>query len=143
MEAQRIPLKDNDARRLATQYVFEAPEGWVCDIHEPKRTLSQNSLLHMWFGEVAKQDDETPDEIKLDWKAHFGVPMLRAEDQEFAAFYEDLKQTVPDPEKRRKSLRYVSISSIMTTSQLRRSSNSFEREYRERGFRLTIPEDRK
>ena len=143
MNPQTYTLSDLPKKGKAAEAVFQAPEGWVCDIHPPKRTLSQNALIHKWFGEIATQTNESVDEVKLDCKGYQGVPMLLAEDQEFAEFYEKFRAMYPDAEQRRKALKWVPVTSIMTTSQLGRFADAVFREYSQQGIRLTVPEDQK
>ena len=143
MDPQTFTFNTFSKRGEAAQAVFHAPEGWVCDIHPPKRTLSQNALIHKWFGEIATQSGESPDEIKLDCKGYIGVPLLLAEDQDFAEFYEKFRAMYPDASKRRTALKWVPVTSIMTTGQLKRFADTILRNYTQEGFRLTVPEESK
>jgi len=49
-----------------------------------KRTLALNSLSHAWYTQVAKEEREyTDEEVKCLCKLHFGVPILRGEDEDY------------------------------------------------------------
>lgn len=143
METQSIRLHDNDARRLAVQVMFDAPDGSLCTIGPPKRTLSQNALIHKWFSEIAAQTNESTDEVKLDCKGYQGVPILLGEDPEFFEFYEKFRAMYPDANQRRKALKFVPVTSIMTTKQLGQFADAVFREYTSQGLRLTVPEEKK
>ena len=54
-----------------------------------KRSVEQNRLQRMWMLEAADQLGEyTPEEYRAYCKLHFGVPILRGEDEEFRAVYD-------------------------------------------------------
>ncbi len=142
MEPCTIPLTSTEAKRSAVQLVFGAPDGWLCKIVPPQRSLSQNALIHKWFGEIAAQTYDTAADVKLYCKGHFGVPILQAENPDFVAFYERVKQAVPDPQARLQALRYVSITSEMTTRQLKNFADAVFQHFTAQGIRLTVPEDR-
>jgi len=40
------------ARQLAAETCLSAPDGWICTIQEPTRSLEQNALLHTLLCEV-------------------------------------------------------------------------------------------
>lgn len=142
MNPQTFTFNAFSKRGEAAQAIFDAPDGWVCTIEPPKRTLSQNALIHKWFGEIAKQSGESVDEVKLDCKGWQGIPILLAEDPEFFEFYEKFKAMYPDADERRKQLKFVPVTSIMTTNQLGRFADAVFRNYSQQGFRLTVPEEK-
>jgi len=45
-----------------------------------KRSLSQNALLHKWFGLIAEEFGDTPDGVKSDLKREF-LPMVERHSQ--------------------------------------------------------------
>lgn len=48
------------------------------------RSLSQNAISHIWYGDVARVEKQYPEgKVKCLCKLHIGVPILRAEDEEF------------------------------------------------------------
>lgn len=51
-----------------------------------KRGLSQNGLLHAWFGQIAKATHDEPASVKADCHIRWGIPIFRAEDGEYAEF---------------------------------------------------------
>lgn len=52
------------------------------------RGKSQNGLFHAWMGQIAKATHDTPSEVKADCHIRWGIPIFRAEDDEYAAFIE-------------------------------------------------------
>lgn len=60
-EQQTFRLVHDTARHAAREAVRRAPEGFVCVVRPPNRTLDQNAALHSAFAELAKQ---------CEWKGH-------------------------------------------------------------------------
>jgi len=106
-----------------------------------KRSLSQNALIHMWFGEIAKQTNESADQIKRECKFYQGCPILMAESPEFAAFAENLAHLTT--EEKIASMDFVAVTSVMTAPQLGRMCDAVQRKYATQGIRLTDPEMQK
>lgn len=52
---QTFIMAHAEARRRAIQAVQDAPEGYVVQIGEPKRSLAENSLLHALITEISKK----------------------------------------------------------------------------------------
>ena len=103
------------------------------------RTYKQNALVHMWFGEIAKQKNESPEWVKCECKAWCGIPILRAEDVIFAEWYAKTIARIADIRERIEALQYVPCTSIMTTEQLGRMCDAVFRKYTQEGVILTIP----
>jgi len=101
-----------------------------------KRTLDQNALAHKWFGIIAKEQGDTPLNIKNYCKLHYAVPILRAEDPVFNGFF---KACIKDLtyEQQLKSMPYISVTSRMSTKQLRRCLDHIQKVYAEQGIILT------
>lgn len=69
-----------------------APKGWVVKIgppDPPKRSDKQNRLQRKWLLEAANQLKEyTAEEHRAYCKLHFGVPILRNENDKFREMYD-------------------------------------------------------
>lgn len=50
-------LAHQTARNLAAQACLSAPDGFVVEIKEPKRTLSENSLLHALLAQISRTQE--------------------------------------------------------------------------------------
>ena len=58
-------------------------------IHAGKRSLDHNAISHIWYAQVANElRENTPEGVHCECKLRFGVPILRAEDDDFRAFYD-------------------------------------------------------
>lgn len=70
-EAATFRLVHPTARRLASEAVARAPEGFVCVVRPPNRSLDQNALFHSLVSDIAKAHPKWNGLIldKEDWKA--------------------------------------------------------------------------
>ena len=100
------------------------------------RSLDQNALSHVWYEQIAK---ELPDNsvlgVKCYCKLHIGVPILRAEEEDFREFYDGAIKML-SYEQKLKAMRYVPITSIMTKGQLSQYCDAMQEHYRCRGVWL-------
>lgn len=107
------------------------------------RSLDQNALQFKWAQEAAEQrGDMTFEEVRHEWKLHFGVPILRAENTDFCAVYDEAIKPLPY-ELKLKAMRFIPVTSEMTVKQMTAYLDAVQRECAERGIRLTDPETRK
>lgn len=104
------------------------------------RTLEQNALMWKWAGEAAAQlGDRTADDAQREWKLTLGVPILRAENDDFRAFYDKTLRGLSYPEKLA-AMPFVPVTSVMTTPQMRQFMDAVEAQAVGNGIRLTQPE---
>jgi hypothetical protein len=105
------------------------------------RSPEQNRLQRMWMLEAEEQGDMTAEEYRAYCKLHFGVPILRAEDDDFKAVYDQVIRPLPYDAKLK--LMQVPIdlpvTSRMTTGQKTRYLDQVRQFFEEQGFRLTQP----
>jgi len=52
-----LHLNNELARRAAMRMIAEAPDGYICTVKEPTRTLAQNALMWRMLGELSEQVD--------------------------------------------------------------------------------------
>ena len=52
-----IPLTSPAARTAAMRYIAQAPDGYVCVLKEPTRSLSQNARMWAMLGDISRQVD--------------------------------------------------------------------------------------
>lgn len=104
------------------------------------RTISQNSISHAWYKQVADElREHTPGEIKCLCKYHFGLPILRGDDPE----YNDACAKVIDPlpyEDKIKAMEFWPVTSLMKTKQLSDYMEHVQKNYIGR-VELTFPDD--
>lgn len=106
------------------------------------RSVEQNAVMHGWFGQVARElreDDERG--VKRFVKLHYGVPILRAEDEDFRAAYD----TVVKPlayEQKLIAMDILPVTSVMTTIQLDKCMTDIQDHYAKRGVVLVYPKEK-
>lgn len=106
-----------------------------------KRSLNQNDLSHAWFAQMAREDKQD-DELghRCYCKLHHGVPILRAEDEDFRAFYDAVLKP-RTYEQRREAMKYFPVTSLMTKEQLSKFLEAVQKDYWEnRRIKLEFPQ---
>ena len=107
--------------------------------YDETRRDAQNRLSHMWYSEISKQGGEyTAEDIKCIAKLRWGVPILVAEDEQFAAFWQKVKTTCPTYEERMEAMRYIPVTSIMTVKQMSQYLTDMQRVSSQK-YQLTDP----
>lgn len=105
------------------------------------RSLDQNAISHAWYEQLAR---ELREDDALGWKSycklHHGVPILRAEDEEFKSFY-DASIKGMDYERKLLAMKYLPVSSLMTKPQLSAYLEAIQADFMRRGVRLSFPEE--
>lgn len=137
---QRQVMTPDELDRLVA-YLRHAPMPFTVSVAKGKiRTLPQNRTTHKWYGEIAHQrGDMTPREVKNECKAYFGVPILLAEDAEFADAYNKSIRKMSREDKL-EAMDILPVTSRMTVDQLARYMDEIFRSYTGKGFVLTDPE---
>jgi len=109
------------------------------------KTNAQNRLQRQWCNDVAQQlGDRTAEDVRAFSKLHFGVPILRAESEAYAAAYDELIRPLPYETK----LRYMAVpfdfavTRAMTSRQLSSYLDAMSRHWSGQGVTLTDPEGR-
>lgn len=125
--------------RLVETYKFP------CTVNVTKgkdRTIEQNKLQRLWINEAAEQlGDEPAEEKRAYCKLHFGVPILRAESDEFCAAYDKYIRPLPYETK----LAYMAVpldfpvTRLMTTRQTHDYLERMRAHFEGLGVKLTIP----
>ena len=104
------------------------------------RSLEQNRTQFLWAREAAEQrGDVTTEEVRCEWKLHHGIPLLRAENADFQAIYDEAIKPLPY-EKKLLAMRFIPVTSEMTVRQMTQYLDIVQRECAERGIVLTDPE---
>ena len=104
------------------------------------RSLDQNAISHAWYEQLSRELRE--DDI-LGWKCHcklhYGVPILRAEDDEFREAYDAVIKRLTY-EQKLIAMRHWPVTSIMTKTQLSKYLEAMQEDFAKRGVRLEFPE---
>ncbi|MGN2244916.1 hypothetical protein ACFWZU_15585 [Frateuria sp. GZRR33] len=105
------------------------------------RSLPQNAFTHVWYEQIAqelREDDE------LGWKCycklHHGVPILRAENEEFRLAYDNAIKGL-SYEQKLQVMRLLPVTSLMTKAQLSKYADEVKKDFARRGVRLEFPEN--
>lgn len=104
------------------------------------RSLDQNAISHVWYEQLGR---ELREDDASGWRAycklHHGVPILRAEDEEFRKFYDaGIKRL--DYENKLAAMKFVPVTSVMTKPQLSKYLEAVQADFFKRGVRLEFPE---
>lgn len=106
------------------------------------RSVEQNAVMHGWFGQVARELREYDARgVKRFCKLHFGVPILRAEDDDFRAAYDRVIRPLPYDDKL-VAMDILPVTSAMTTIQLDRCMTDIQDHYRKQGVALVYPKEK-
>lgn len=90
------------------------------------RTLSQNALCFALYGQIARESgQETEHEVRRRCKLHYGVPILRADDADYCARYDESIKPLPYEVKLR-AMDYWPVTRLMSTDQLTRFAAAIE-----------------
>lgn len=108
-----------------------------------KRSLDQNALAAVWYEQMAREDRQH-DALghKCYCKLHHGVPILRAEDAEYRAFYDGAIKGLTY-EQKLAAMKFLPVTSLMTTDQLSKYLEAVQADYSTRGVYVQFPEQRR
>ena len=105
------------------------------------RSLEQNRLAFKWYSEIADQlSDMSTAEYHAFCKLHYGVPILRAEDDEWREVYDAAIKPLPY-EMKLKAIVIMPVTSHMTTKQMTQYLDTVREEFARRGVMLTQPDE--
>lgn len=109
---------------------------------EPTRRDRQNRLAQRWFTDIATQrGDMTHEEARAMCKLHFGVPILREENEAFRASYDAVMKHLPYEAKLQAIQAFdMPITRLMSVKQMTRFMDDMGAYWRKEGVRLTDPE---
>ncbi|APX90909.1 hypothetical protein BV394_02155 [Brevirhabdus pacifica] len=106
------------------------------------QSKAQNRLAQRWFTDIARQlGDRTHEDVRAECKLHFGVPILRAENEAFRQSYDSTMKHLPYEEKLAAVKAFdLPVTRLMTAKQMTAFMDEIQRTWTQRGFRLTDPE---
>lgn len=101
MKGHVIPLRSTESRTRACQLIAQAPDGYLCEIRQPRRTGDQNAKLWAMLTDISLAKPEgrrlTPEQWKTVFMQACGweVQFLEGLDgQPFPAGFRSSKMTV-------------------------------------------------
>lgn len=99
-----------------------------------KRSVDQNALIYALYQEVAAQkEDESITDIRRMCKLHFGVPILRAANEEFRYVYDHAIKPL-DYEFKLRAMDWLPVTSKMNKTQAGDFINAVIREFASQGI---------
>jgi hypothetical protein len=106
------------------------------------RSHAQNRLAQRWFSDVATQlGDQTHEDVRAMCKLHFGVPILRAENEAFCTSYDRTMKHLPYEDKLAAIKAFdLPVTRIMTVKQMSNFMDAMQQHWTEQQVRLTDPE---
>lgn len=107
------------------------------------RSEQQNDISHVWYDQLSR---ELREDNALGWKAYckltIGVPILRAEEEEFRANY-DASVRHLTYEQKLKAMHFIPVTSLMTKAQLSQYLETMQSIFLDHGVKLEFPPDEK
>lgn len=106
------------------------------------RSTAQNRLAQRWFTDIATQlGDQTHEDVRAECKLHFGVPILRAENEAFRLSYDRVIKALPYEEKLAAIKAFdLPVTRLMNVKQMTAFMDEMQRHWSAQGVRLTDPE---
>lgn len=105
---------------------------------EESRSTRQNRLAFQWFKDAAAQGDQTSEQYRVECKLRFGVPILRRDDEDFKAKYDQTIKPL-DYEKKLICMEFFPVTSLMTTKQMTEFLNAVLSHFIGLGYVMTDP----
>jgi hypothetical protein len=106
------------------------------------RSLDQNAISHCWYEQLAR---ELKEDDALGWKSycklHHGVPILRAEDEQFREFYDRTLRVTLTYDQKLDAMKFLPVTSLMTKPQLSKYLEAVRDDFLKRGVMLEFPEE--
>lgn len=105
------------------------------------RSLDQNAISHAWYEQLAR---ELREDDAMGWKCycklHYGIPILRMDDDEFREFYDNTIMKL-GYEQKLGAMKYMPVTSLMTKPQLSAYLVEMQLDFAKRGVRLEFPDE--
>ena len=94
-----------------------------------KRSLSQNAMYHAWINQIyIERDEDSILAVRNQCKLSFFLPILCAENEEFAEVYANTLAKLPQA-LQIQAMELVDVTSVCTTSQMARGLEAMQMHY--------------
>lgn len=141
---QRIVETEYD-RKLLVRFIQEHKLPMTVNVQTGgKRSVQQNRLNRLWMNEISEQmDGWTPEYTRGYCKLTIGVPILRAENEEFCERYDQIVKPMPYETKMDLMCEPLDfpVTRLMTVSQQAKYLDQVNQHFAEKGLVLTDPDD--
>lgn len=108
------------------------------EIFSGERSMSQNALSHVWYGELGKQDKSRSNRGWRQFcKLHFGVPILRVSSEKFRDAWDNLIKNRLTYEEKLALMDWWPVTSLMDHKQMAEYLTEMQMHFAERGIVLT------
>ena len=105
------------------------------------RSLDQNGISHVWYEQIVKElREDTALGVKCFCKLNYGIPILRAEDEEFREKYDSLVKGRFSYEEKLELMTWIPVTSLMNKEQLSQYLTAMQAGYAGR-VQLEFPSD--
>lgn len=106
-----------------------------------RRSVNQNALMWKWCTEVAEQrQDVTPADVQAEVKLVIGIPILRADSEDFRAKYDATIRHLTYEQKIAVMRDFdFPVTRLMTTDQMVDFMDQTQRRFLDAGFVITDP----
>ncbi len=141
----RVVKTDFDRKMLLRFLEQQKPPFTIAITKGAKRSIEQNRLQQKWMSEAAQQlDGHTAEELRGYCKLHFGVPILREENEAFREKYDRVIKPMSYEHKLAcmQEPFDMHVTRLMTVKQKSLYLDMVSRHFLELGVLLTQPEDR-
>lgn len=136
------------------EFIFTGDEGellrWFRSVRVPsaksvvtvkkftkKRTLDQNAQAHVWYTQISKiLTDDNVQGWERYCKLNHGVPILRADDQQYREFYDKAIRSNFSYEDKLKIMDYTPVTRLMNTEQFNRYFEALQNDFMDKGVEL-------
>ena len=116
------------------------PICWQAKKYTDPRSLDQNALINTLYGVIAEQaEGEGVVDIRRRCKLHYGVPILRAHDEEFRTVYDKMVKPHSYVDKLL-IMDYLPVTSRMKKEWASEYIDTVVREFAEQGYSLGVQE---
>lgn len=124
-------------RETVINAIKTASDGMVVTIGPARRSGAQNDLSHEIYAIASQQlKDGSPLDYKCYAKLHFGVAILRAEDDEFREFYDENIKASFSYEQKLAMMKFLPVTSRMNKEQKSRYIDAVKEDFLARGVNL-------
>ncbi len=141
---QSILISDDKRKELAIGIIKKLPLDDLHEVivrpHKKDRSLSQNRLSHMHYSQIASQRYEVPVETKARCKLDYGIPILIAEDEDFAEKWNSVTKYL-GREDLLKAVELIRVTSIMKVNAMTEYISAYMIAHEMQGIALSHPED--
>lgn len=104
------------------------------------RSLDQNAISHAWYEQLAV---ELREDDAIGWKCycklHHGVPIMRAEDDDFRECYDRTLKALAY-EQKLSVMKFFPVTSLMSKQQLSKYLEAIQADFRSKDVLLEFPE---